>query len=482
MAITKVTAQDFDKVNAAVTELRDYFTNRSCELGRPLTYNIRTYGCQLNESDSEKLSGYLEQMGLVPVEEGPADVNFFNTCSIRENADDRLYGNLGVYKAHKKQNRDMIIAVCGCMMKVDKNIQKIKNSYPFVDLLFDPQQLHLMPVLLKRSISSKKTAVDIEDVDYIADDNNMPVSRKRKFRALVPIMYGCNNFCTYCIVPFTRGRERSRDFDEIIKQMEELAKEGYKEVMLLGQNVNSYGKDLGENRSFPDLLEACAKIKGFSRIRFMTSHPKDLSDRVIEIMAKYDSIETHLHLPCQSGSDAVLKRMNRHYTREQFVRTAKLFRQMIPEGAISTDIIVGFPGETEEDFQATCDLVRAVGYTQVFTFIYSPREGTPAAKMPNDTPREVIQDRFDRLRDIVEEEAWKANRKDADAQIEVLVEGVNRKDAHAVSGRSPKNQNVHVVLPEGQAPEELIGSIVSAKVTDPRPWFLRAQMTGLVER
>ena len=342
---------EFEKVEDAVAKLKIYFSQKASLRGKPYTYNIRTYGCQLNESDSEKLAGYFEQMGLIETDEQPADVNLFNTCSIRENANDRLYGNLGVYKAFKQSNKEMIIAVCGCMMKVDENIAKIRKSFPYVDLIFDPQQLHLMPILLLKSLDSKKQAVEINDIDYIADDNNMPIVRKRKFRALVPIMYGCNNFCTYCIVPYTRGRERSRDFKEIISQLEQLAAEGYKEIMLLGQNVNSYGKDLNANESFADLLRAAAQIMGFSRIRFMTSHPKDLSDEVIDIMANYDTIETHLHLPVQSGSDNVLKRMNRHYTREQYLHTVKLFRSKVPDGAISTDIIVGFPGETEEDFE-----------------------------------------------------------------------------------------------------------------------------------
>ena len=483
MSITKVTAEDFNKVNDAVIQLREHFMRRSQEIGRPLTYNIRTYGCQLNESDSEKLSGYLEQMGLVPIEEGPADVNFFNTCSIRENADDRLYGNLGVYKAHKKKNREMIIAVCGCMMKVDKNIEKIKKSYPFVDLLFDPQQLHLMPVLLRRSIDSKKTAVDIEDVDYIADDNNMPVARKRKFRALVPIMYGCNNFCTYCIVPFTRGRERSRDFDEIIKQMEELAKEGYKEVMLLGQNVNSYGKDLGENRSFPDLLEACAKIKGFSRIRFMTSHPKDLSDRVIDIMAKYDSIETHLHLPCQSGSDAVLKRMNRHYTREQYVRTAKLFREKIPEGAISTDIIVGFPGETEEDFEDTLSLVKEIKFDSAFTFQYSIRPGTKASEFEDQIPADVVTERFGRLLEIQNELVFESNKNLVGKTMEVLIEGESSTAPDILTGRTKCNHLVNFTIPAelgiDKTANELEGYLGMVKITNAKPYSVEGVLECL---
>ena len=484
MAIIKVTGTDFNDIDGAVEDLKKYFSSRSKSIGRPLTYNIRTYGCQLNESDSEKLAGFLERMGLEHIEEGPADVNFFNTCSIRENADDRLYGNLGVYKSFKRKNRDMIIAVCGCMMKVDKNIEKIHKSYPFVDLVFDPQQLHMMPILLKRSIDSGKQAVEVEDIDYIADDNCMPIARKRKFRALVPIMYGCNNLCTYCIVPYTRGRERSRDFDDIIKQMEELAAQGYKEVMLLGQNVNSYGKDLGENKSFPDLLEACANIKGFSRIRFMTSHPKDLSDRVIEIMAKYDSIETHLHLPCQSGSDSVLKRMNRHYTREQFLRTAKLFRQMIPDGSLSTDIIVGFPGETEEDFEDTLSLVEECRFDSAFTFQYSKRPGTKAADYEDQIPQEVVTERFQRLLDLQNRLVFESNKSLVGKTLEVLIEGKSSTSDDILTGRTKSNHLVNFKVPAElnieMTDDYLEGRLGMVKITDARPYSVEGILEILI--
>ena len=474
MPITKVTEEDFKKVDLAVNKLTEYFNSRALELKRPLTYNIKTYGCQLNESDSEKIAGYLEEMGLVETDDDKADVVFFNTCSIRENADDRLFGNLGVYKSLKKQNRKMIIAVCGCMMKVQKNIDKIKKSYPFVDLIFDPQQLHLMPILLLKSLDTRKLAVEVEDIDYIADDNRMHVARKRRFRALVPIMYGCNNFCTYCIVPFSRGRERSRDFDEIISQMKSLAKEGYKEVMLLGQNVNSYGKDLCGDKTFPDLLEACAKIEGFSRIRFMTSHPKDLSDRVIDIMARYDSIETHLHLPCQSGSDSVLKRMNRHYTREQFLRTAHLFREKIPEGSISTDIIVGFPGETEEDFEDTLSLVKECRFDSAFTFQYSKRPGTKAAEFEDQIPQEAVTERFNRLLEIQNALVFESNKNLVGKTMEVLIEGQSGTAADILTGRTKCNHLVNFTIPVElnitKTPDELEGYLGMVRITAAKPY------------
>lgn len=484
MPINKVTDAEFKVIDAAVDELRSYFSNKADELGHPLTYLIKTYGCQLNESDSEKLSGYLEEMGLAESNDDKADVVFFNTCSIRENADDRLFGNLGVYKSIKRENKDMIIAVCGCMMKVEKNVEKIKKSYPFVDLVFDPQQLHLMPLLLKKSLSSKKLAVDIDNIDYIADDNRMPIARKRKFRALVPIMYGCNNFCTFCIVPYARGRERSRDFDEIINQMKTLAKEGYKEVMLLGQNVNSYGKDLGENRSFPDLLEACAQIEGFSRIRFMTSHPKDLSDRVIDIMAKYNSIETHLHLPCQSGSDAVLKRMNRHYTREQFLRTAKLFREKVPEGAISTDIIVGFPGETDQDFEDTLSLVRECRFDSAFTFQYSKRPGTKAAEFEDQVPQDVVTERFSRLLDLQNELVFESNKNLVGKTMEILIEGESNTAPDILTGRTKCNHLVNFTIPSelgiSLKPDELEGKLGMVKITAAKPYSVEGVLECLI--
>lgn len=485
MAIEKVSANDFNKINDAVATLKLYFSKKSSEKGRPLTYNIRTYGCQLNESDSEKLSGYLDQMGLVETDSQPADVNFFNTCSIRENANDRLYGNLGVYKSEKLKNRDMIIAVCGCMMKVDENISKIRKSFPYVDLLFDPQQIHMMPVLLLKSLNSKKCAVEINDVDYLADDNNMPISRKRKFRALVPIMYGCNNFCTYCIVPFTRGRERSRDFDEIINQLESLAKDGYKEILLLGQNVNSYGKDLGANKSFADLLRAAAQIKGFSRIRFMTSHPKDLSDEVIDIMASYDSIETHLHLPVQSGSDSVLKRMNRHYNREQYLHTVKLFREKIPDGAISTDIIVGFPGETDEDFEDTLSIVNEVKYDSAFTFQYSIRPGTKAAEYEDQIPQEVVTERFNRLLELQNRFVYESNQRMVGKTYEILIEGESSTAPNILTGRTKCNHLVNFTIPESictfKSADEFEGRLCMVKITEAKPYSVEGILESFID-
>ena len=295
MAIIKTTVSDKLDFDAAITELREYFSSLGARKGRQLTYNVLTYGCQLNESDSEKLSGMLASMGLTASSGGElddADVIVFNTCSIRENADRHLFGNLGVFKTLKKNDHDVVIAVGGCMMKVPENVERIKKSYPYVDLVFDPQQLHRFPVLMRDAIRKDKQLVNISADDYIAEDNFFPIDRKRKFRALVPIMYGCNNFCTYCIVPYARGRERSRDFNEIVKELSELASQGYKEVMLLGQNVNSYKGAGGE--TFADILRAASDFKEFSRVRFMSSHPKDLSDEVIDIMATRPNVEKHL--------------------------------------------------------------------------------------------------------------------------------------------------------------------------------------------
>lgn len=484
MGIVKVTAEDFNKTSEAVSRLKEYFAIFAQEKGRPITYNIRTYGCQLNESDSEKLSGYLELMGLTETSEQPADVNFFNTCSIRENANDRLYGNLGVYKSLKKDNKDMIIAVCGCMMKVDQNIEKIRKSFPYVDLMFDPQQLHIMPVMLWEKLNKKKRSINIDNVDYLADDNYMPVARKRKFRALVPIMYGCNNFCTYCIVPYTRGRERSRDFGEIISQLEQLAKDGYKEIMLLGQNVNSYGKDLGANESFADLLRAAAQIKGFSRIRFMTSHPKDLSDEVIDIMASYDSIETHLHLPVQAGSDRVLKRMNRHYDREQYMHIVNLFREKVPDGAISTDIMVGFPGETEEDFEDTLSLVEAVKFDSAFTFQYSRRPGTQAADYEDQVPADVVSKRFDRLLELQNRLVYESNQRMIGKSYEVLIEGESSTAANILTGRTKCNHLVNFTIPEEICTftnaNDFEGRLCYVKINEAKPYSVEGVLESFI--
>ncbi|MBO4928027.1 MAG: tRNA (N6-isopentenyl adenosine(37)-C2)-methylthiotransferase MiaB [Clostridiales bacterium] len=415
-----------------------------------MTYRVKTYGCQLNESDSEKIEGILRSIGLIEAsEEAIPDFLILNTCTIRENADVRLFGNLGAYKSQKKQNRDMFIAVCGCMMKQPENIERIKKSFPFVDACFGPSDIHLLPDILDRKLSQKKRVFSVSDEDYLVDDTDIPVEHKRKFRALVPIMYGCNNFCTYCVVPYTRGRERSRSSEKILAQLRELASQGYKEVMLLGQNVNSYGHDREGEISFAELLKEAASIPGFSRIRFMTSHPKDISDEVIYTMQKYPNIERHLHLPMQSGSSEILSRMNRHYDREQYLKTALLFRKCLPDATLTTDIIVGFPGETEEDFQATLDVVAECRFDSAFTFQYSRRPGTKAASYPDQIPQDVVTERFGRLLALQNDLTFASNESVVGKTEEILIEGRSATAPDVLTGRTNSNRLVNFRIPSG---------------------------------
>ncbi len=476
MAIVTVQNDDMKSTYEATNELREYFASLKVQKNRDITYSIRTYGCQLNESDSEKMSGMLDEIGVVEAKEGETpDIIMLNTCSVRENAEDRLFGNLGIFKADKKANKDMIVIVCGCMMKVQENVDKIKKSFPYVDLVFDPQQIHLFPILLRDSLRGKKQLVNISSVDYIADDSLLPVSRKRKFRALVPIMYGCNNFCTYCIVPTTRGRERSRDFDAIIDEVKSLAANGYKEILLLGQNVNSYGRGNSDGKTFPDLLRAVAEIEGITSVRFMSSHPKDISDEVIDIMATYPNVEKHLHLPLQAGSDRVLKEMNRPYTVEQYMRIVDLFRSRIPDGAISTDIIVGFPGETEEDFQGTLDVVKRAKYDSAFTFQYSIRPGTKAATMENQIPHDVVTERFGRLLEIQNELAFNSNKAKVGKTESVLIEGESSTAPDILTGRTLSNHLINFTIPDelkkpGMSSKDYEGMMCKVHFTNARPY------------
>ena len=470
MSIVKVTDNEMVPVREAIGELREYFSSKSLKEGREVSFSIRTYGCQLNESDSEKIYGTFEAMGIKEHKgEGAPDIVLLNTCAVRENAEDRLFGNLGVYKADKKDNRDMLIIVCGCMMKVKENVDRIKKSFPYVDLVFDPQQIHLFPVLLRDCLRRKKQLVNISAEDYIADDSMIPVTRLRKFRALVPIMYGCNNFCSFCIVPYTRGRERSRDFSSVVEEVRSLGEKGYKEVMLLGQNVNSYRSE--DNRSFPDLLRPCAEVEGINRIRFMSSHPKDISDEVIDIMAEYKNIETHLHLPVQCGSDALLKKMNRPYTVEKYMSVVERFRKLIPEGSLSTDIIVGFPGETEEDFQGTLDVVRRAQYDFAFTFQYSIRPGTRAASMPDQIPAEVVSERFQRLLDLQNDLTYKSNLAKVGKTEEVLIEGRSMGSDEIFTGRTMSNHLINFTIPDNIRVEgDLEGRLAMVNFTGARPY------------
>ncbi len=487
MAIVKVTESDISEFTAAMNELCEYFAALSARKGRPLTFNLLTYGCQLNEADSEKLSGMLRQMGLESVGGSDdelvfADVVLMNTCSVRQNAEKHLFGNLGVFKTEKKQNSDSIIICCGCMMKVPENVERIQKSYPFVDLVFDPQQLHRFPVLLRDSVRSRRQLVNIGSIDYIAEDDFFPIDRQRRFRALVPIMYGCNNFCTYCIVPYARGRERSRNFDEIVRELESLAKQGYKEIMLLGQNVNSYGNGSEDGKTFADCLRACSDIKEFSRVRFMSSHPKDLSDEVIELMAERSNIEKHLHLAMQSGSDEVLRRMNRPYTIDDYMRIVDLFRQKVPDGSLTTDIIVGFPGETEKDFEDTLTAVKRAAFDAAFTFQYSVRPGTAAASFEPKVPKEVVTERFGRLVELQNALAYESNCRKVGRSEEVLIEGVSKAGRGTYSGRTMSNHLVNFTIPDSlmikDQSDTLEGRLAVINIERARPY----SVDGVMER
>ena len=484
MAIIKTTENDKLEFDSAVNELKEYFSSLSARKGRTLTYNVLTYGCQLNESDSEKLSGMLASFGLEASSGGEldaADVILFNTCSIRENADRHLFGNLGVFKTLKKNDRDVIIAICGCMMKVPENVEKIKKSYPYVDLVFDPQQLHRFPVLLRDSIRNKKQMVNISADDYIAEDSFFPIDRKRKFRALVPIMYGCNNFCSYCIVPYARGRERSRSFDEIVRELSELASKGYKEVMLLGQNVNSYKGEDG--KTFADILRAASDFKEFSRVRFMSSHPKDLSDEVIDIMASRPNVEKHLHLAMQSGSDKVLKDMNRPYTISRFLEIADKFRTKVEGGSLTTDIIVGFPGETEEDFEETLKAVEKAKFDAAFTFQYSARPGTKAAAFPDQIPSDVVTERFGRLTEYTNRYSEESNGRLVGKTMEVLIEGISKAGDMTFSGRTITNHLVNFTIPQELGikigPDYLEGRLCEVRIDRARPCSVDGVLVSL---
>ena len=444
---------------------REYVTARSKELGRDLTCSIQTFGCQMNVRDSEKLAGILEQMGYVRTESEHADFIIYNTCTVRENANRKVYGHLGLMKHLKEKNPEMKIALCGCMMQEPEVVEKLKTSYRYVDIIFGTHNIFKFAELIVTRFESQRMVIDIwKDTDKIVE--NLPVDRKYPFKSGVNIMFGCNNFCSYCIVPYVRGRERSREPKEIIREIEQLVADGVVEVMLLGQNVNSYGKNLKEPVTFAQLLEEVEKIEGLERIRFMTSHPKDLSDELIEVMGRSKKICKHLHLPLQSGSSRILKIMNRRYDKEHYLELVDKIRAAVPDIALTTDIIVGFPGETEEDFEETMDVVRKVRYDSAFTFIYSKRTGTPAASMEEQVPEDVIKARFDRLlKEVQKISAEKAGALTGQT-LPVLIEEQNEQDASLVTGRLSNNSVVH--LP-GTA--DMIGKILDVKLTECRGFY-----------
>lgn len=451
---------------------RQLVKEQSEKLGRPLTANITTFGCQMNARDSEKLVGILERIGYVEVPDENADFVIYNTCTVRENANLRVYGRLGYLHSLKKKNPHMMIGLCGCMMQEAQVVEKLKKSYSFVNLIFGTHNIYKFAELVVSSLLSDRMIIDIwKDTDKIVED--LPVERKYPFKSGVNIMFGCNNFCSYCIVPYVRGRERSRNPKDIVREIERLVKDGVVEVMLLGQNVNSYGKNLDEPMTFAQLLTEIEKIEGLKRIRFMTSHPKDLSDELIEVMKNSKKICKHLHLPLQSGSSDILQKMNRRYDKEKYLNLVEKIRTAIPDISLTTDIIVGFPGETEEDFLETVDVVKKVRYDSAFTFIYSKRTGTPAAVMENQVPEDVVKDRFNRLLETVQTIGREMSARDTGKVMEVLVEEQNSQDKHLMTGRLSNNLLVHF---EGDT--SLIGQLCQVRLDECRGFYYMGTKVG----
>ena len=448
-----------------MAKAKDFVEKKSKEIGRPMTYFVKTFGCQMNARDSEKLVGILEQIGYVEGTDEHSDFIVYNTCTVRENANNKVYGRLGYLQNYKKKNPLMKIALCGCMMQEPEVVENIKKHYKFVDIVFGTYNIFKFAEILCNNIESGSQVIDIwKDTNQIVED--LPVKRKFSFKSGVNIMFGCNNFCSYCIVPYVRGRERSREPKDIIREIERDVADGVKEVMLLGQNVNSYGKNLENPISFAKLLQEIEKIEGLERIRFMTSHPKDLSDELIAVMGQSKKICRHLHLPLQSGSSRILKLMNRKYTKESYLDLVDRIRKGCPDISLTTDIIVGFPGETEEDFLETMDVVEKVGFDSAFTFIYSKRTGTPAASMENQVPEDVVKDRFDRLLKLVQQKGSEASARFTGSVQKVLVEDVNEHDETMVTGRMSNNLLVHF-----KGTPDLIGQIVDVHLEECKGFY-----------
>ena len=445
--------------------------------GKMLKYTILTMGCQLNENDSEKISGMAEQMGYSKTDKfEEANLAIINTCCVRENAEERLFGKVGELKNLKEKN-NMIIAIGGCMMQEKHMAEKIKKSYPHVDIVFGTHTLHKLPEDIFKVIISRKRIQDVIDIDGRVYEG-LPISRANNVQASITIMYGCDNFCTYCIVPYVRGRERSRNPEDIISEAKEVAKQGYKEIMLLGQNVNSYmraenkkGECKSEINSFAKLLREINKIEGIERIRFVSPHPKDFTDDVIEAIRDCDKVCKFIHLPLQSGSTSVLKAMNRKYSKEQYLELVEKIKNKIPNVTLTTDIIVGFPGETEEDFKDTLDVVNKVGFEQVFMFIYSRRKGTVADKMENQIPEDIKHERFSRLQKLVEEKIEELNNKYVGTIQSILIEGKSKNNENTLTGRTDSNKVVVI-----EADEDYIGKTVDVKIIENCKWFLRGKI------
>lgn len=456
-----------------MAKCREWIQAESKRLGRPLTCAVVTFGCQMNAKDSEKLSGILQKIGYVATDTEKADFVLYNTCTVRENANTRVYGRIGYLgRIKRRENPEMKIALCGCMMQEAHVVDKIRQSYPFVNLIFGTHNIYKLAELLYQQIQSDGTVVEIQkESKEIVEE--LPSERKFDFKAGVNIMYGCNNFCSYCIVPYVRGRERSRKPEDIIREMEDLADNGVTEVMLLGQNVNSYGKTLENYVSFAELLQRAEQVEGIRRIRFMTPHPKDLSDELIRVMANSKKICHHLHLPVQSGSSRILKLMNRHYTKEDYLALVARVRAAIPDVALTTDIIVGFPGETEEDFMETMDLVSRARYHSAYTFLYSPREGTPAATMQGQVEEAVAGERYNRLIGRIRDISQELAAKDTGKAAEVLVEEINPKRKDFLTGRLENNLIVHF-----PGDKSLLGQYVKVKLSECMGFYYIGTLVG----
>ncbi len=451
-----------------IEEQREYINKvRNLNSDSQRYYNILTMGCQLNENDSEKIAGMLTEMGYRETDDLEcASIFILNTCCVRENAEEKLFGKLGELKKLKQKNNS-IIAICGCMMQ-EKHIQdKLKQSYPYVDIIFGTHTLHKLPEDLYKVLSKKNKVQDILDIDGEIYEG-LPIKRENSKSASVTIMYGCNNFCSYCIVPYVRGRERSRRAEDILNEIRELANEGYKEITLLGQNVNSYK---GENGyGFANLLRDVQKIDGIEIIKFISPHPKDFTDDVINAIKDCDKVSKLIHLPLQSGSTEVLRKMNRKYTKEQYLQLVEKIKSKVPDVLFSTDIIVGFPEETEEDFNETLDVVRKVNFEQIFMFIYSRRVGTPADRMTNQVPEEIKHQRFDKLKNLFEEQVELNNKKYIGTVQKILVEGISKNDEKMLTGRTNSNK---VVIFEGD--KELIGKLINIEIISEHKWFLKGK-------
>ncbi|WP_018660208.1 tRNA (N6-isopentenyl adenosine(37)-C2)-methylthiotransferase MiaB [Heyndrickxia acidiproducens] len=445
-------------------------------MGDGLKFYIRTYGCQMNEHDTEVMAGIFMQLGYEPTDTPEnADVVLLNTCAIRENAENKVFGEIGHLKPLKMENPNMLIGVCGCMSQEESVVNKILQKHPQVDMIFGTHNIHRLPHILKEAYMSKAMVVEVwsKEGDVI---ESLPKVRKGKIKAWVNIMYGCDKFCTYCIVPYTRGKERSRLPEDIIREVRELAAQGYQEITLLGQNVNAYGKDFEDiTYGLGDLMDDLRKID-IPRVRFTTSHPRDFDDRLIEVLAKKGNLVEHIHLPVQSGSSDILKIMGRKYTREQYLELVRKIKAAIPDVALTTDIIVGFPNETDEQFEETLSLYKEVGFETAYTFIYSPREGTPAAKMKDNIPMEVKKERLQRLNEVVNAYSKAAMEKYEGQTVEVLVEGESKHNPEVLAGYTRKNKLVNF-----KGPKSAIGKLVKVKITEAKTWSLDGEMVDAAD-